>query len=139
MTNQLWILLSIWAGLGLLGTLLSSIGRQRQSPTLQQLGKALQGVFLDARQVVESRAVGVVGAAGIIALIASLFAGCATAKPVVRTINDIAYEACGLFYAERQGISTERALEDVCSKRDVWHRFVDEITAAQQRAGEAVE
>lgn len=61
-------------------------------------------------------------------------AGCSGVKPVARTVNDIAREACELFFAEQQGMSIDVA-RDVCAAREVVDPFIREILAAQKAAG----
>jgi len=61
--------------------------------------------------------------------------GCAGAKPVIRTINDIAKDACALFFSEKQGISIEDAARGICATREVLDPFIREILKAQQLAG----
>jgi hypothetical protein len=61
--------------------------------------------------------------------------GCATWKPVARTANDLAREACAIYFSERQGISVEEAARGVCTVRDIVDPFLREILKAQERAG----
>lgn len=60
--------------------------------------------------------------------------GCSGVKPIARTVNDIAREACELFFSEQQGMSIETA-RDVCAAREVLDPFIREILAAQKAAG----
>lgn len=57
-----------------------------------------------------------------------------SAKPIARTVNDVAREACELFFAEQQGMSIDVA-RDVCAAREVLDPFIREILAAQKAAG----
>lgn len=61
-------------------------------------------------------------------------AGCSGVKPVARTVNDIAREACELFFSEQQSMSIDVA-RDVCAAREVVDPFIREILAAQKAAG----
>jgi hypothetical protein len=61
--------------------------------------------------------------------------GCASMKPVIRSVNDRAREACEFFFASQQGSSIDRARE-VCAIREVLDPFLREILAAEQAAGE---
>jgi hypothetical protein len=63
-----------------------------------------------------------------------VLSSCSGVKPVARTVNDIAREACELFFAEQQGMSMDVA-RDVCAARDVLDPFVREILSAQKAAG----
>lgn len=60
---------------------------------------------------------------------------CAAAKPVLRTTDDIATEACGLFFSEKTGISLEDAARGICKTKEVLQPYIDALLAAQQQAG----
>jgi hypothetical protein len=60
---------------------------------------------------------------------------CASAKPVARTVSDLAQDACSLFFAEKQGLSVEDAARAFCSTHEKVKPFLDELLAAQERAG----
>ncbi len=62
---------------------------------------------------------------------------CADAKPVARTVNDIARDLCAVFFSERQGISFDDAARGICSTREVLDPFIREVLKAQQAAGTA--
>jgi hypothetical protein len=61
--------------------------------------------------------------------------GCSEAKPVARTVNDVARELCAIFFSERQGISVEDAARGICSTREVLDPFIREVLKAQRAAG----
>lgn len=71
------------------------------------------------------------------ALAFAALTSCNGVKPVIRTVNDIAKEACALFFAEKQGISVEEAARGICATREVLDPFIREILKAQQVAGAA--
>ena len=56
------------------------------------------------------------------------------AKPVARTVNDIARDLCAMFFAEQQGISFEDAARDARATREVLDPFIREILKAKQNA-----
>lgn len=61
--------------------------------------------------------------------------GCAILKPALRTVDDIAREACALYFAELQGISARDAARAYCATREALDPFIREILAAQRVAG----
>jgi hypothetical protein len=76
-------------------------------------------------------------AAGI-ALIPGLLSGCALlndAKPVLRTVDDVASNLCALHFSEQQGLSIEDAGRKFCDTKRKLQPWIDEVLAAQQSAG----
>lgn len=69
-----------------------------------------------------------------VAVLSLALPACSGVKPVARTVNDIAREACELFFAEQQGMTIEIA-RDVCAAREVLDPFIREILSAQKAAG----
>lgn len=65
----------------------------------------------------------------------STIGGCAAAKPIVRTVDNLAQEACALYFGEQIGLSFEDALRTYCQTREALDPFVEAILAAQQEAG----
>jgi hypothetical protein len=64
--------------------------------------------------------------------------GCAvfqSAKPVLRTVDDVATNLCALFFADRQSISVEDAARTFCRTKRQLQPWIDEVLAAQQAAG----
>jgi hypothetical protein len=61
--------------------------------------------------------------------------GCSEAKPMARTVNDVARELCAIFFSERQAISVEDAARGICSTREVLDPFIREVLKAQHAAG----
>ena len=70
-----------------------------------------------------------------------LTAGCgfwSGAKPIVRTVDDIARDMCVKFFSERNSLSLEDAARAYCKKREDWARWIDPILAAQQEGANAM-
>jgi len=63
-----------------------------------------------------------------------MLSGCASLKPTIQTVNDLAIEACTIFYADRDSILFEDARR-ICHDLDVLQPFIEEITKAQKAAG----
>lgn len=59
---------------------------------------------------------------------------CSSAKPIARTVNDVARDLCAIFFSEKQGISFEDAAREACSKREVLDPFIREVLKAKQAA-----
>jgi hypothetical protein len=73
----------------------------------------------------------------LLALLA-LLPGCAafqSAKPVLRTVDDVATNLCALFFADRESISVEDAARTFCRTKRQLQPWIDEVLAAQQAAG----
>lgn len=64
-----------------------------------------------------------------------ILVSCASAKPVVRTVNDLAFEACQIYFGQKNSISLEDAAKTFCDTQEKLKPWLDEILAAQQRAG----
>lgn len=62
--------------------------------------------------------------------------GCASMKPVVRTVDDLAREACNFYFSDRMGISLEDAARTYCKVREDWAPFIDPLLRAQEEGGE---
>lgn len=62
---------------------------------------------------------------------------CAGAKPIVRTIHDVAKSACAIFFADKQGLSIEDAARTFCATEAQLRPWIDEVLKAQQIAGAA--
>lgn len=62
-------------------------------------------------------------------VVAVALSGCATIKPIAKTVLDVAREACG-FYASQTGFS----FEDACATEKQLRPFIDAILAAQAAA-----
>ena len=61
---------------------------------------------------------------------------CAEVKPVARTVNDVARQACEVAFGAQelpQGIS----VKDLCDKQEDLQPFINSILAAQQQVGAA--
>lgn len=59
---------------------------------------------------------------------------CAEVKPVARTVNDIARDACEVAFSEQelpQGVS----VKDLCKTHKDLQPFIDSILAAKQQVG----
>lgn len=81
------------------------------------------------------------GAASIVFAVLML-PGCAMfqdAKPVLRTVDDIATNLCAIHFSERQGISIEDAARAFCDTKRKVQPFLDEVLAAKQSAGTRAE
>ena len=76
-----------------------------------------------------------IGLAFVTAMLAVTSVQCT--KVQARTVNDIARDACALFFSQQQGISFEDAARGVCSVREVLDPFIREILKAQQVAASA--
>lgn len=62
--------------------------------------------------------------------------GCAAWKPAARTVNDLARDACVLYFGPQMaGLSIEDVARTACSTRKQIDPFLREILAGQQRAG----
>lgn len=59
----------------------------------------------------------------------------ADAKPVVRTADDLAQQACALFFGQKMGISPEDAFRAYCAARKDFAPFIDPVLAAEQQGG----
>lgn len=64
---------------------------------------------------------------------------CATVKPVVRTVVDVARELCAIHFSEAQAISFEDAAETACKTEKQLRPFIDAILSAKAEAAAAVE
>jgi hypothetical protein len=63
-------------------------------------------------------------------------AACAEAKPVARTVNDVARQACEVAFSEQelpQGLS----VKDLCKTHEDLQPFIRSILAAKQQVGAA--
>lgn len=58
------------------------------------------------------------------------------AKPVVRTADDLAQEACALFFGDKMGIDVVAAARAYCATREAWAPFINPILAATHEGGE---
>lgn len=68
-------------------------------------------------------------------LLVACLGGCASFKPVVRTADDLAQEACALFFGDKQGIDIEAAAKAYCATRQAWAPFINPILAAEKQGG----
>ena len=77
------------------------------------------------------------GALGIALIVSVAFSltSCAGIKPVIKTIDDLAQDACGMFFADRMGISWEDAARAYCNTREALAPFIDPLLEAQAKAG----
>lgn len=71
----------------------------------------------------------------LFAVIFTTAGGCAMFKKVVRTIDDIASDACVLFATENADDLAGLSPADFCDVRENLEPFVEYITRAQQTAG----
>lgn len=71
----------------------------------------------------------------MVAFIAWIATGCAEMKPVARTVNDVARDLCAIFYGKKQGITIDEAARAFCATEKQIAPFLDEVLAAEQRAG----
>lgn len=65
-----------------------------------------------------------------IILFGLIASGCAQAKPVARTVNDVARLACEVTFGA-EPLPAGMTLEDVCEAHENLQPFVDQILAAQ--------
>lgn len=66
------------------------------------------------------------------------FTGCAfwqEAKPVVRTVDDLARDACSLFFGEKMGLDVVDAARAYCATREEWAPFIDPMLAGMDQGG----
>lgn len=79
------------------------------------------------------------GFLGLMIFGASAAVGCAALKTIVRTIDDIAEDACVLFATQNAGEHTERlqglSPAEFCDIKENLDPFIEHITRAQQTAG----
>jgi len=68
-------------------------------------------------------------------LCALALASCAEARPIIKSVNDVARDLCSIFYGKRQGISVDDAARAFCATEKQIAPFLDEVLAAEQRAG----
>lgn len=65
----------------------------------------------------------------------AIIVGCATVRSTIRTINDIAGDACVLFASDHEHELEGLTPAEFCAIQDNLDPFIDHITAAQQSAG----
>lgn len=69
-----------------------------------------------------------------------MLVSCATwqkAKPIVRTVDDIAQSMCSVFFGQQNGIGVEEAMRLYCDTRDKWAPWIDPVLAGTQAGGQA--
>ncbi len=64
---------------------------------------------------------------------------CSSAKPILRTVNDVARSMCAIFFAERQGISIQDAARAFCATENALRPWIDEALKAQAAAAARAE
>lgn len=68
-------------------------------------------------------------------LLALLLTSCSSVtKEHIKTVDDIAHEACGYMFAKDRGISFQDAAEAFCVTEDQLRPFVTGLLKAEQRA-----
>jgi hypothetical protein len=68
----------------------------------------------------------------------ALSTGCAAfqaAKPVLKTIDDVARQLCLLHYSEKASLSVEEAAEFYCKNREQWEPWIGPALSAQKVGG----
>lgn len=81
------------------------------------------------------KATGLLGSIVLVVALCLPLPGCAEARPILRTVDDVAKNLCALFYAEKQSLSVEDAARSFCRTRDAWEPWIDEALRAQQAGG----
>lgn len=71
----------------------------------------------------------------LVALVLLFMPSCASFKPIVRTIDNLAKEACAMYFGEQMGVSLEDAAKAYCNTRKALDPFVTELLKAQEKAG----
>ncbi len=69
--------------------------------------------------------------------LALCFSGCAAVKPIARTVNDIAHEACELFAAE-QGDRLGMSPAEFCAVHENLKPWIDQLLEAKRLAAQRV-
>lgn len=73
-----------------------------------------------------------------VATMAVVLCGCALIRPAVHTVNDIARDLCELVAAENVGQLQGFSPAEFCEIHDNAAPFIENVTAAQRTAGDAV-
>lgn len=77
-------------------------------------------------------------AAGVVLFVAVAIGsgapGCSSAKPILRTVHDVARSLCAIHYAELHGFSVEDAAKAFCSTEEALRPWIDEALRAQRAA-----
>lgn len=70
-----------------------------------------------------------------LALVLLFLPGCAAFGNFAKTVDDVAKDACALYFGEKAGISIRDAAKIYCSTREALDPWIEEIKAGQRRAG----
>jgi len=68
----------------------------------------------------------------VVGLIGATQQSCATVKPILRTLDDVARWHCARYYSGVQAVSIEDAWEAYCKTREAWAPWIDPVIRAQQ-------
>lgn len=68
----------------------------------------------------------------------AIMAACVAVKPIAKTVDSIATDACVQHFGEVSGLSLEEAAEKFCSTKKQIQPFLDALLAAKQTAGTGV-
>lgn len=122
-------------------TVLAALGKVPGVDVIKMLGGFLSGVVIawqrgspaPAPEKKETPIPPVLPLLGI--CLAFLFlpgASCASAKPIIRTVNDIAADWCAAHYASLNGISVEDAVKTFCTGEKALKPWLDVVLAGQK-------
>lgn len=75
----------------------------------------------------------------VVLLSLTLIGGCATLKPVLRSVDQIAQAMCAAFFSDKQGVSVEDAARIYCATREAWEPWVGPALEAQKAGGAKAE
>jgi hypothetical protein len=106
------------------------------APVVHRIAQRYQGRLPEKPARANSVRVGMTMALACILLLPSC-AAWKDAKPVLRTVDDIARSLCGQFFGEKQGISVEEAARKFCQYRDDYAPWIDGALALKQSGGKA--
>jgi hypothetical protein len=113
-------------------TLAEQLAGVKTGLDLAELGLLALGAMTTAIRGTQPAKVGV-----FCVLVAFHSQACAGWKPFARDASDVARNLCGLFFAEKQGLSLEDAARQFCVTRDQLDPWLEEILRAKATAGKS--
>lgn len=149
LTAGIAALVTISVPLGLLGSAIELFGARFGFPKVEALGDKIEKFFFDLPGLLSRKPAASSAAPKspplpllVLTLALLLLPGCAfwsSAKPVVRTINDIARDLCTAHFGEKSKLSAEEVAREFCETRDDLAPWVDSLLAAKQGAAAKAE
>ncbi len=67
-------------------------------------------------------------------ILLALCASCAEARPIIKSVNDVARDLCAVFYSQRQAVSFDDAARSFCATERQLAPWIDEVLSAEHRA-----